>query len=205
MSKVILKTALKTLLIVIFAAAVFLAVMSFGFPQHMATFFENTECYTIATRYASLRYSYTDDVSDLARCAEDSILSGNENDIIEYCAELINHSDYESLCGEKDEYYSTGEYASYTLSYNQYICGKYAVALAGSGEKQQAVEQAFAANGTTSFQRGNAVAVLALWAAENNDSETCSLILSGIGNISVSESETEYYTNILQILISAAG
>ncbi len=205
MSKVIIKTALKTLLILIFIALAAFAVASFGFPQHMATLFENTENYSIATKYAALRYSYTNDVSDAARCAEDAILSGDDENIIAYCAVLTEHTDFESYCTQMDEYYSTGEYASYTLSYKQYIYGKYVVSLASVGEKEKAAEMALTANGLHSFKSGNAISVLALWAVENNDGETCALIVNKMSSITAPDEDADYFASILKIVQDAAA
>ena len=204
MNKVIIKTALKTLLILIIVALAAFAVASFGFPQHMATFFENTENYTLATKYASLRYSYTGEVDDAARCVEDSILSGDNDDLIQYCEIFVNHSDFDTYCTQMDEYYSTAAYSSYTLSYKQYIYGKYAVALAVNGQKQDAVNTALNANGLHSFKSGNAVSVLALWAAGKEDGETCSLIAAAMESINAPE-DAEYYNDILQIVKNAAA
>lgn len=207
MSKVIIKTALKTLLIVILVAAAAFAVASFGFPQHMATFFENTENYSIAAKYASLRYSYTNEVEDAARCASDAILSEDDSTIVKYCVKFTGHKDFESYCEQMDEYYSSTEYAQYTTSYKQYIYGKYVVALASGGteeDKEEAAEQALSANGVHSFKSGNALSVLALWAVENGDGELCSIIVTKMSTISPSD-DAEYYQSILQIVQNAAA
>lgn len=47
----------------------------------------------MALKYASLRYTYTGDVYDLARCVEDAILSGDENSIVQYGNEFYSRDD----------------------------------------------------------------------------------------------------------------
>ena len=71
-------------------AVIVFAILSLGFPGTLCGWCEQLGNYGFAVRYASLYYSYTGDVADLARCAEDSILSENYGDITEYCAKLVH-------------------------------------------------------------------------------------------------------------------
>ena len=75
---------LGLLLIIVIA----FSVVSFAFPQNMAEMFENLGNYSFAVSYASLRYKYTGDCYDLARCAEDSILARADDKIVRYAGEL---------------------------------------------------------------------------------------------------------------------
>ena len=82
MFNVVVKTALKTLLGVIIALLIAFAIASLGFPGSMASLFENWGNYSLATGYASLSYSYSGNAEDLARCFQDSVLAGNDGDIV---------------------------------------------------------------------------------------------------------------------------
>ncbi len=167
MKSIVLKTALKTLLIVISCLLVAFGVLSLGFPQHMATFCESTGNYAVAAQYASLRYQYTGNVDDLNRCMQNAILAQNDARIIEFGKKLTEHKNFDALCAQKDEQFAQGEYNQYTLSYRQYIYGKYAVALAKTGKLKAATEAAVNGNGKQSFAKGNALATLTVWWVEN--------------------------------------
>lgn len=195
MNKVIFKTALKTLLAVLIALVAAAAILCLGFPQNVADICEKTGSYSAATVFASLRYTYTGDVNDLARCAEDSILSGNSVNIRKYCGKLVAEEEFATVCEEKD-----GAAVGF---YRQYIYGNYAVALYNGGEKALAVETAEAAlNGVSGFPEGNAYGSLAMAIVEARDAETANTVLEKIRNLSPSDSEYEikYYNAVLKVL-----
>ena len=93
MKNFVVKTAVKTLLIVLAVIVVGFVIFNFAFPQHMATFAEKLGNYDMAVWYSSLRYSYTDDTDDLARCLEDAILAENDQKIVEYGDEFFEKDD----------------------------------------------------------------------------------------------------------------
>lgn len=90
----VVKTAVKTLLIVLAVLVVAFVIFNFAFPQHMASFAEKIGNYDMAVRYASLRYSYTGDTDDLARCFEDAILADDNELIIEYGDQFFEKDDH---------------------------------------------------------------------------------------------------------------
>lgn len=101
------------------------AILSLGFPGTLCGWCEQLGNYGFAVRYASLYYSYTCDVADLARCAEDSILSENDGDITEYCAKLVDDEEFESYCALRDEEINGSiagddDFQDITFSYRQY-------------------------------------------------------------------------------------
>lgn len=170
MNKVVLKTAFKTLgAVVILLIAAFL-VVSFTMPQSMAKFGEDTGNYFIAANYASLRYAYTRDTGDLARCVEDFIYLGDDKGVEKYGGKLIYLDDFDSFCNEKDKQYAEGELNLLTNGYKQYICGKVAVATYNRGNFEAAFDAAKSANKEKDkFPVGNAIAALAVRIAENKD------------------------------------
>ena len=77
MRKIIIKSALVTLAVVVGCAVLVFAVLSLGFPRILCGWCEQLGNYGFAVRYASLYYSYTGDIADLGRCVDDSILAPN--------------------------------------------------------------------------------------------------------------------------------
>ena len=142
MTKVILKNALITVAMLVAAA---LIVFSGGLlisPQSMASACENTGNYAFAVTCADLRYKRTKNVDDLARCAQDSILSGKDKLIVKYCTMLVNDEGFESLCQTKDEYMASTEYGEYAAGYNRYIYTNLSVAQYHTGNLNQAIDSA---------------------------------------------------------------
>lgn len=145
MNKLIKKTALITL-----AALALLALAVFSLwilisPQTMAGACEKTGNYSFAVTCAGLRYNRTKDSSDLARCAEDSILSGKDGHILNYCAALIGDESYPELCNLKNAEISDGkggQYISLTgpVNYDGYIKSHLSAAQYRSGNLDCALE-----------------------------------------------------------------
>lgn len=86
MNKIIFKTALVTLGALVAAAVAVFSLWILISPQTMASYCEKTGNYSFAVTCADLRYKYTKDVKDLARCAQDGIASGKDALIVKYCA-----------------------------------------------------------------------------------------------------------------------
>ena len=71
MNKIILKTALITLASLIVASLMVFSLWILCSPQSMASACEKTGNYSFAVTCADLRFKYTKNVDDLARCVED--------------------------------------------------------------------------------------------------------------------------------------
>lgn len=145
MNKLIKKTALITI-----AALAVLAVAVFSLwilisPQTMAGACEKTGNYSFAVTCADLRYKRTGDAYDLARCAEDSILSGKDKLILNYCAALTGDENYSELCENKNTEISNGKGGEYiamtgSVNYDGYIKGHLSAALYRSGNLDGAID-----------------------------------------------------------------
>ncbi len=193
LEKIVVKTAVKTVLAILAILVVVFAVFNFAFPQHMATFSENIGNYSLAVKYSALRYSYTGDGMDLARCFEDSVSLGNDDYIIKYGEELTARQDYSSVCDRKEQEFAElndkyfGENVTY--DYNQRVNGKIAVAYFHKGDDENAVLVALCANGTESFVSGNALATLYLEIIAEGDSQAAGVMLSALSQISPTDGE----------------
>ena len=98
MFKVIIKTALKTLLALIIVLALAFVGLSLGYPSGMAGFFENCGMYSFAKGYASLSYTYSGNISDLARCFNDGVMAGDDGNTANRGNELISNEKFEEFC-----------------------------------------------------------------------------------------------------------
>lgn len=146
MNKVILKTALLTLAVLAFAAALVFSLWILISPQTMASSCEKTGNYAFAVTCADLRYKYTKNVDDLARCAQDSISAKNDSLIVKYGEQLIADGGFEDLCTRKDAIIAGTEYGAYASGYKGYICGSLAAAqyLTGNTDKAVATAEKYA-------------------------------------------------------------
>lgn len=203
LEKLVVKTAVKTVLIILGILVAVFAVFNFAFPQHMATVTESMGNYSIAVKYAWLRYTYTGDGEDLSRCFDDSVLLGNDKYILQYGEELTNLNEFERICEKKNQRMGAG------YDYRHYVLGKMAVANYNTGKKQEAVELAAEANGTESFAYGNALMSLSAVARSEKDAEVSSAIITKLENIHPAiDKEINYLkevTNSLRSVVASYG
>lgn len=186
MGNVVLKTALRTVLIVLIALFMAFGVASIAFPQHMATLFENMGAYSFATGYSGLAYAYKKSTANLARCVDDSILAHDDENIINYGEMLIARNDFE-------------EFAS--AEYKQFITGNLACAKYNKGEKDSALEIAKnAMAGVEGFPKNNALAALAIRAAQKKDALVKEELYKIIIEIVPTEEQTDYHGAVIAIL-----
>lgn len=194
MEKIVVKTAVKTVLIILAAILAVFAVFNLAFPQHMATLTEGMGNYSLAVKYASLRYSYTHDGEDLARCFDDAVLWQNDKYIIEYGEELIERGDFAQVCESKNK--QSGIY-----DYRHRVYGKVAVSYYNTGKKSDAVNFAAEANGKDSFVYANALMSLAVAVRAASDADTCNLLIAELEKIHpVNEQETTYLNQVIASL-----
>lgn len=173
MEKLVVKTAVKTVLIILGVFIAVFAIFNFAFPQHMATVTESIGNYELAVKYASLRYYYTKNCDDLARCFDDSVLLGKDEYILQYGEQLIDKGrDYEEVCKSKNILQTGSGY-----DYDHWVKGKLAVSYYNTGKTDKAIEMAAADNGTKSFAYGNALMSLAARIRAEKDAATAEKLL----------------------------
>lgn len=207
MQRLIVKTAVKTVLILLGIVIAVFAIFNFAFPQHMATAMETLGNYGMAVKYANLRYVYTNDSMDLARCYDDSVLAEDDGAIIYYAEKLIDDFYYDHVCavrnGTYNDMYSDqfGFNFDYDLRVRSTLSASYyneAVKLNGSERveyTQKAVDFALQANGTNRFPYGNALMVLAISVTNQNDSVAANMMLVALDGVTTENSqEGDYLT-----------
>lgn len=225
MKKIIIKTALSTLGIVAGCAVIVFAILSLGFPGTLCGWCEQLGNYGFAVRYASLYYSYTGDVADLARCVEDSILSENDGDITEYCAKLVDDEEFESYCALRDEEINGSiagddDFQDITFSYRQYVYGWLAGAHYRGGNTElalgcaiEALDSGFDREDFTSvgvcdytiskFPPGNALGSLSLSVIEKGDKASGDMLLTVLESASAADEAEKLYLDTLKGALKA--
>lgn len=192
MTKVVLKTALKTILAVLVVIIIGFTVLSLGFPKTMASFFEDGGSYSFAAGYASLSYSYSGDVADLARCVHDYIAADRDDKVSQFGDDLIKHENFSEYCKSETERLG--------LDYKQYVCGKIAVSKYKTGDKQGAMKTVDGALTEVGFPANNAFVQLLLTVKEKNDKDFGDELLVYVKTVTPKDSEAEYYDAIKSIL-----
>ena len=193
MEKLVIKTAVKTVLIILGIIIIVFAIFNFAFPQHMATATESIGNYSLAVKYADLRYKYTKSGSDLARCFDDSVLLGDDKYIIEYGEKLIAHKDYLSVCTERNESEVSGSSSAY--GYDNWVKSKLCVSLYNSGSPANAIMRAAEYNGNISFAYGNPLIALASKIKAENNVDGATLILAALKDIHPEETDDKECLN----------
>ncbi len=138
MKNIVLKAGLITL-----AALAGVGILVFSLwilisPQSMATVSEKIGNYGFAVTCADLKYKYSGDSYDLARCVEDSIAYSAGSDdktdgdklIIKYGEQLIDKADFDAVCRSRDEDISSNWIAGENVipNYHSYIIGNLSAA-----------------------------------------------------------------------------
>lgn len=195
MKKIVVKTALKTLLIAFIALIAAFMVASFGFPGKMATMCENMGAYSSATLYADLAFNYSRTTSNLARCLDDSVFAGKDENIVKYGDRLIAREDFAAYAEERSAA-ANGAVDYFGFVYNNLTIAKY-----NRGDKDGALNTAKTAmEGVSDFPVNNAYAILAIQAASASDAELCQKIYELIVELSPTAEQQNYYLTVLSIL-----
>ena len=193
MEKLVVKTAVRTVLILLGVVVVEFAIVNFAFPQYMATVSESMGNYDLAVKYASLRYHYTRNCDDLARCFDDSVLSGNDKYILQYGEPLVEHRDYSEVCRDKDERQMGSNY-----SYDNWVQSRLAIAYYNTDQRSKGINLAADVNGTTSFAYGNPLMSLVAYIRSGNDVEAATYVLEKLNDIHPTDStEKDYLTEAI--------
>lgn len=142
MNKVVIKAATITVGALAAAGILIFSLWILISPQSMAAVSERLGNYGFAVTCADLKYKYSGDSYDLARCCEDSILSGDDGLVLKYCGQLVEKEDFDGVCRRRDEELARTEFGSYTLKYNTYIISNLAVSQYRAGDLEKAVATA---------------------------------------------------------------
>lgn len=199
LKNIIVKTAVKTALIVLGVIGIAALVMCFGFPQHVATWSEEIGDYPSAVYFTSLRYSYTGDGYDLARCVEDTILLGKDEDIAKFGGQFVDHAQFEEVCAFKS---AEKKFAEKKLDYKQYVCRHIVAAKYNLGDFDGALALASKANGAQTFAFGNALMALSAQVCNNKDAAHAPALISVLEQLSPDGYDAKWLDDVLTSLNS---
>ena len=212
-TKVILRTALFSILSIIGAAIIAFAVLSLAFPKTMAGFCEQTDNYSLAVQYANLNYVYSGDIKDLSRLVDDSIKTGKDKTIVKYVAKFVDHEKFSEECERvsalmKQNLIDNGWFElagkdpeTYTVSYKFFVCGE----LSAAQYRRKNIEGAISAaqkgcEDMQGFEEGNPFVTLSLEVIEANDQSAKQLVKQTLLQDFADESETPYFKNLIALL-----
>ena len=154
MKKIVLKSALITVGALIVAGILIFSLWLLISPQTMASSSEKLGNYKFAVTCANLKYKYSGETEDLARCAEDSILSKKDKLIVKYCEKLLECDDFEEYCNERDKQLSShvGQYLSQP-NYKAYIIGTLSLSQYREGDLEKAIKTAESGGNLDCFRK----------------------------------------------------
>lgn len=132
--RIIFKTALRTLAVLVLVTMLAFCVLSIAWPGAMAKAFGQMGADGIASRYAMLSYQHTGKGSDLMAATEYAIFSENDRLIIEAGDVFIEHESFEDFC--KSE-------STPSFQYREYVYRRLAVARYRLGRGDDALALAF--------------------------------------------------------------
>ena len=203
MKKVILKTAIITLGVVIVLAVAAFGVASLCVPAAMSDLTYSLGMNAISSDYAYQEYERSGDLAYLSRSFELAASLGRDEKAEERFDTLYAAEGFEDLCALRDSQTPpvvVGE-EEIRYSYRDYVCGlgacvKYRLA---NDEQTRAEAIALAVENTSKeFRSGNPVYLLATEAADRADSVFCAQLLIAIEQADFEQNNL--FTDLVNIL-----
>ena len=183
MKKIIISAAVKTLAAVLALIILVFSALTLFAPFKLAKLSRDAGAYNAAASFAIIGYNRSKDINLLSEVTEYCILAKNNNKIIKYAEILAAHSEFESLCEQKDKAAGDNIYASY----NQYIYGWYVTALYNKKHTDKAVETAKSVikdqSDRSLYTPNNAMSYLVIAVYDSKDKATARAILSHLESL----------------------
>lgn len=203
MRKIVLKTALVTLGVVIVLAVAAFGIASLCIPATMSELTYSLGMDLISSDYAYQEYERSGDLAYLSRAFEIAATNGRDQKAEKRFDELYAADGFDEMCAQRDAQTPPvvvgGEEILY--SYRDYVCGlgacvKYRLA---TDEQTRAEAIALAVDNTTqAFRSGNPVYLLATEAAGRADSVFCSQLLVAMQQADFEQNSL--FTDLVNIL-----
>ena len=194
--KVILKAFISTLSAIALLFVFMFSVLALAFPSTMMQLSYDFGRDKSSIRYAQRAYDWFDDTYYMAYALEVAIGSDNQ-EMIEECGQIVVEDEayFAQYCAEKQ----SGISDKVTMSYEDYLYGKIAIAKYEQGKKEEAVNYAFDTL-KGGFARDNAVVALFYVAVEDKD--TVQLIKGKMieQESSIAEADRQYFETILAFM-----
>ena len=193
--KVILRAILSTLMAIGMLFAFAFVTLVAAFPSTTMELAYDLGMNSSSIRNAERAYRRSDDIYFMAYAVNVAISEDNYEKTVSCGEKLISDEEFQGFCMEKN---ALGE----ALDYEQYIYGKVCVAHYENGEKEKAVQSAFAYT-TQNFPQNNAVVAVVYAARKKNDADTANMIKGKMEQVQkerLSETDKAYYEYVLGLL-----
>ncbi len=181
MKKLILKSSIITLSLVLILGALFFVIVSASKPYIIANVAFNLNNKELSVKYSEKQFIKTQDISDLSLLTERCIWANDYNKVVKYSSILLSHKDFDS----------------YSSDYENYIASSYTEALYLTKNKLKSVEVAFSYY--DGIKAPNTIRVLIYNA--KNDKDTLNLILTKLNGINDKTQETNYLISEINKLL----
>ncbi len=170
--KVILKAFLSTLAAIAALLGFMVITLCIAFPGTMMGITYRLGMENSSIHFAERAYKGNEDIYFISYATEVAIEERKQDKIISCGQKFISNDDFDAFCSEKGE------------NYGQFIVGQVCVAKYSAGDKENAINDAFAGL-EGKFPENNAVVSLLLTAMKGNDRDTVSKIAEKLNALSV--------------------
>ena len=199
MGKLIVKTAAVTFSLLVAVALMLFGIVSLSAPAAMMELTDSLGMNGASAYYSVAVYDRSGDISDLAVAVEKSYDVGHYTDAAEYGQKMLGDDAFAEYCAARDE--DTEGSSSILGDYRQYATGMVASAEYFCGEKDAALDIAFAQLGKNSFPANNAFMYLRNAAVQSEDKEFCGKILERCAGITPQDAQdVKVLQNFLDLL-----
>ena len=195
--RLIIKSILTTLAAMGLLFIFMLVMLMSFFPSTMMEFTYKLGMDDASIHYAERSYGWGEDEYFMAYGMEVAIGMGNYEKIEDCGEKLIADADFASYCARENERLPEGV----ELTYDQYVYGQVCVAKYKQGDKEGAVERAFAL--TQGFPQNNAVVAVLYSSLAMKDEQTCSFIKTKMEQVTtetLSDTEKAYFETVLALI-----
>ncbi len=193
--KVIIRSILSTLAAIALLFAFMLGALIGFFPSTMMEITYDLGMDASSIHFAERAYDWSGDKYFIAHAMETAI-GMKDTAKIEECGErLIADAEFEAYCEFQNERLPEGV----ELTYKEYVYGQVCVAKYENGEKEDAVNCAFA--WTEGFPSNNAVVAVLYTAIGDGDAPTINLIREKMGQLeeTLSDAEKAYFDEVFAL------
>lgn len=203
MRKLVLKTALITLGVVLVLAVAAFGVISLCAPAVMCDFTLSLGMESVSADYAYQEYQRSGDLAYLARSVE--LAAGRNDAKAEERFDLLYAAEgFDEMCAARDAQQTSSDIR--LGSYHDYLCGVGACVKYRLADTQEEYEEALAlalAETDASFPVANPLYMLSVEAASADDAAFCASLLEALQDASFTQNTG--YTNIETILKEVAS
>ena len=186
MGKLVAKTALCTVSVLIGLALIVFGAVSLAAPSAMLAFSDDLGMDKLSAAYSVAVCERTEKIEDLAEAVERNYNVSNYKECAEYGLKLFADPDFERYCAARDQ--QTAGYDKIRSGYRQYATGIVSASLYRTGSSDAAFDTAFSVL-NNDFPANNAVIYLAYEAISAQDVSFCGRMIEELEKISPQDTE----------------